>query len=148
MDRSISGQGKCLNASADKVRSNCGSILEWDGTGYNNGWDGWWTQHPEDYRKRSLETVFKGLRPGGPDPRDPMVRYANWVKWFRTEGDTDGDGRISRDEWNKAKPGWEWLFPLIDTNQDGQIDVEEYVAFQVYKARNPEWVKKRPKTNQ
>ena len=76
-----------------------------------------------------------------------MVRYAGWVKWLRTEGDTDGDGLVSRSEWNKGKQGWEWLFPIVDTNKDGQIDAKEYVAFQVYKARNPDWIKQRPKTN-
>ncbi len=120
-----------------------GQVLEWDGTGYNNGWDGWWTDHPEDYQKQPLESVFKGLRPGDPDPRDPMVRYAGWVKWLRT----DGDGLVSSSEWNKGKQGWEWLFPIIDTNKDDQIDATEYVAFQVYKARNPEWIKRRPKTD-
>ncbi len=56
----------------------------------------------------------------------------------------DVDGLVSRSEWDNGKKGWEWLFPTIDANADGQIDPKEYVAFQVYKARNPDWMKKRP----
>ena len=36
-----------------------GQILQWNGTGYNNGREGWWTDHAEDYRRRPLETIFK-----------------------------------------------------------------------------------------
>ena len=70
----------------------------------------------------------------GPDERKSQYvsprclrsrRDAGWVKWLRTEGDTDGDGLVSRTEWNKGKQGWEWLFPTIDTNKDGQIDAKE-----------------------
>lgn len=122
-----------------------GQVLQWDGTGYNNGAKGWWTDHPEDYQKRPVATIFKGRRADDPSASDPMVRYAGWVRWLRTEADTNRDGRVSPDEWNRGKPGFEWLFPIIDTNKDGQIDVDEYVAFQVYKASHPDWSSKRPK---
>ena len=29
-----------------------------------------------------------------------------------------------------------------------QIDAREYTAFQAYKARNPDWAERRPKSNQ
>lgn len=60
------------------------------------------------------------------------------------ECDTDGDGLISRAEWNAGKPGWEWLFALIDTDKNGSINAAEYEAFQEYKAKHPDWAKQRP----
>lgn len=48
----------------------------------------------------------------------------------------------SKEAWNEAKPGWEWLFPFIDTSKDGKISREEHEAFQAYKKRNPDWVKR------
>ena len=45
----------------------------------------------------------------------------------------------SQDEWNQQKKGWEWLFPHIDTDSDGQISAEEYNAFQKFKAEHDDW---------
>lgn len=45
----------------------------------------------------------------------------------------------SQDEWNKQKKGWEWLFPHIDTDSDGQVSAEEYNAFQKFKAEHDDW---------
>lgn len=45
----------------------------------------------------------------------------------------------SRDEWNQQKKGWEWLFPHMDTDSDGQISAEEYKAFQEYKTEHDDW---------
>jgi hypothetical protein len=45
----------------------------------------------------------------------------------------------SAEEWNAAKPGWEWLFPFIDTNKDGKITLPEHEAFQEYKKQHPDW---------
>ncbi|MBX7210243.1 MAG: FAD-dependent oxidoreductase [Verrucomicrobiaceae bacterium] len=47
----------------------------------------------------------------------------------------------SRQEWNGSKPGWEWLFPFIDTNQDGKISLQEHEAFQSLKKQHPDWQK-------
>jgi len=47
----------------------------------------------------------------------------------------------SQQEWSDAKPGWEWLFPFIDTNKDGKIDLAEHTAFQDYKKQHPDWQK-------
>lgn len=44
-------------------------------------------------------------------------------------------------EWSEAKPGWEWLFPFIDTNKDGKITLPEHEAFQEYKKQHPDWQK-------
>jgi arylsulfatase A-like enzyme len=46
----------------------------------------------------------------------------------------------SQDEWNMQKKGWEWLFPHIDTDSDGQISAEEYQAFRKFKAEHNDWV--------
>ena len=46
----------------------------------------------------------------------------------------------SQDEWNMQKKGWEWLFPHIDTDSDGQISAEEYKAFRKFKAEHNNWV--------
>jgi hypothetical protein len=45
----------------------------------------------------------------------------------------------SQDEWNTQKKGWEWLFPRIDTNSDGQISADEYKVFQQFKAKHDDW---------
>ena len=47
----------------------------------------------------------------------------------------------SHEEWNEAKPGWEWLFPFIDKNKDGKISATEHGAFQEYKKGRPDWQK-------
>ncbi len=58
--------------------------------------------------------------------------------------DTDGDGLVSQSEWEAGKPGWGWLFPIIDTDKNGFIDAKEYAAFQEYKRINPNWRQLRP----
>jgi FAD dependent oxidoreductase len=50
-------------------------------------------------------------------------------------------GWASQDEWNQEKPGYEWLFPAIDKDQDGKITPEEYKQFQVFKQKHPDWQK-------
>ena len=57
--------------------------------------------------------------------------------------DKDGDSLVSKAEWDAGKAGWEWLFPIIDKSQDGQIDASEYASFQEYKKQNPHWREKR-----
>ncbi len=42
----------------------------------------------------------------------------------------------SPDEWNREKPGLEWLFAFIDQNRDGQIDPAEYEILQHYKKKH------------
>ena len=48
----------------------------------------------------------------------------------------------SREEWNEAKPGYEWLFPFVDTNEDGKVTLAEHTAFQEFKKQHPDWQKK------
>lgn len=55
------------------------------------------------------------------------------------ECDDSGDDLVSRAEWEAGKPNWEWLFPHIDTNADGQLNGEEYAAFQKFKKENLDW---------
>jgi hypothetical protein len=59
--------------------------------------------------------------------------------------DPDGDKQVTEAEWNAGKPGWEWLFGMIDANQDGRIDPPEYAAFQEHKKQNPNWQELRQK---
>jgi hypothetical protein len=47
----------------------------------------------------------------------------------------------SKEAWSEAKPGWEWLFPFIDTDKDGKISTTEHAAFQAYKKQHPDWQK-------
>ena len=47
----------------------------------------------------------------------------------------------SKEAWSEAKPGWEWLFPFIDTDKDGKISTAEHAAFQTYKKQHPDWQK-------
>jgi len=61
------------------------------------------------------------------------------------ECDQNGDKRVSQAEWSAAKKSWAWLFPVIDTDRDGQITAAEYSVFQAYKAKHPDWQKQRPK---
>jgi hypothetical protein len=63
----------------------------------------------------------------------PVLRQANGVEAGEWE---------SKEAWNEAKPGWEWLFPFIDTSKDGKISTAEHAAFQAYKKQHPDWVKK------
>jgi len=59
------------------------------------------------------------------------------------ECDRDGDKLVSRAEWEAGKSGWEWLFQVIDADRDGRVTEGEYSAFQAYKAKNPDWQKRR-----
>ncbi len=48
----------------------------------------------------------------------------------------------SKEAWSEAKPGWEWLFPFVDTDKDGKISVKEHEAFQGYKKEHADWQKR------
>ncbi len=58
---------------------------------------------------------------------------------FMKEADDDHDGKISRQEWEAHKPGWDWLFPKIDKDGNGFLDPAEYDAFQRYKEEHQDW---------
>ena len=45
----------------------------------------------------------------------------------------------SREAWNKAKKGWEWLYDAIDLDKDGRVSAEEYQALQDYKKKDKDW---------
>ncbi len=45
----------------------------------------------------------------------------------------------SQAEWNKAKPGYEWMFPAIDKDKDGKISAAEYKEFQAFKQKHADW---------
>lgn len=82
----------------------------------------------------------------GPDTSKEEMASRNRPLTFNTllkECDTDGDGLVSKVEWTAGKPNWDWLFPLMDTDKNGQITAAEYQAFQEYKVKNPDWAKKR-----
>jgi hypothetical protein len=75
----------------------------------------------------------------------PAAEEAYSMRSLLEACDSNGDKRISRTEWERAKKGWERLFPTIDTDGDGQITAEEYRAFQVYKEKHPDWATARAK---
>lgn len=77
-------------------------------------------------------------RPGGAGAKRPLTFVA-----LVEDCDGDRDGLVSKIEWASKKPGWEWLFPVIDTDKDGRLNAEEYDGFQEYKAKNPNWTKMR-----
>ena len=59
-------------------------------------------------------------QPSAPAPSKPISKTAK-----NTWG--------SKAEWNQDRPGFDWAFPFIDQNRDGQIDPTEYKALQHYK---------------
>ncbi|MEO0416988.1 MAG: immunoglobulin domain-containing protein, partial [Verrucomicrobiota bacterium] len=42
-------------------------------------------------------------------------------------------------DWDKQKPGYEWLFSFIDTNQDGKVTQSEYTHYQNFKKKSNNW---------
>lgn len=99
---------------------------------------------PARYREALLKAGQKlEWRPGvdkGPAPAGSGLS----MQTLLNECDDNGDKAVSREEWNRGKKGWEWLFSVIDTDANGAIDVSEYAAFQTYKATHPDWQRQRP----
>ena len=93
--------------------------------------------------KTSVQNIdFKRLR-------NRIVERGQVLEWTnelaaqtkkKRSGIETGEWASQRD-WNDDKPGWEWLFPFIDTNQDGKITLNEHTAFQDYKQKHPDWQK-------
>ena len=52
----------------------------------------------------------------------------------------------SKEHWNNEKNGYEWLFPHIDKDSNGEISVDEYTAFQRFKSKNDDWEQSLKKT--
>lgn len=107
-----------------------GVVIEWSGKGYGprskKTWSAkaiWWQLHPEEYKKIPIR-----LDPGWTKgPKGVKQKHSNKRQW------------ASQEEWNRDKGAWKWLFPHIDTNNDGKISAEEYQAFQEYKKKDPNW---------
>ena len=64
------------------------------------------------------------------------------VKEFFASADKDGDGMASKSEWDSARPTWKWLFDHMDKDKNGQLNRAEYQAFQDYKKKHPDWLKR------
>lgn len=47
----------------------------------------------------------------------------------------------SQAAWDQQKKGYEWLFPHIDTNSNGEISADEYRAFRKFKSDQKDWEK-------
>jgi len=45
----------------------------------------------------------------------------------------------SQAEWDKAKPGYEWLFTAINKDRDGKVSSGEYKEFQAFKQKHSDW---------
>jgi hypothetical protein len=54
----------------------------------------------------------------------------------------DADGWDSRDDWNRSKPGYEWVFDAIDADRDGRISPAEYRDFQSFKRQHEDWLQR------
>ncbi len=79
-----------------------------------------------------------GLRVAAPDDA-----HAHWRKLCQAASAGVETGEWdSREEWNEAKPGWDWLFPFVDKNKDGKITFAEHTEFQEYKKQRPDWQKR------
>ena len=80
----------------------------------------------KDLRKKldALDQTLDRIPPQDPKTPDEPQQQAGWK---------------SQNEWNQQKKGWEWLFPHIDTDSDGQISEEEYKAFQKFKTEQEDW---------
>jgi hypothetical protein len=76
------------------------------------------------------------------DRSTASVRGRRSYSLLLIEADRDGDKAVSESEWNTGKPGWEWLFPNIDTNSDGELAEDEYNDFQDYKEKHSDWAKR------
>jgi hypothetical protein len=73
--------------------------------------------------------------------RGQILEWTGPVRRVTSEGIETGEWS-SREEWNEAKPGWDWLFPFIDKNKDGKISTAEHTEFQEYKKQHPDWQKR------
>ena len=47
----------------------------------------------------------------------------------------------SHREWDREKPGYEWVYPMIDENADGKLSDDEYQKFQRFKQKHQQWEK-------
>ena len=47
----------------------------------------------------------------------------------------------SKEEWDKDKEGYEWVFFYIDKNKDGKVTLAEYSTFQAFKKKHNNWEK-------
>jgi len=106
-----------------------GVVTEWGGTGYGpeskRHWGAgsiYWKHNPADYKKVPIRL----------DPSWAKVKGGNW-------GSTSWDFLESREAWNKAKPGWKWLYDAIDLDKDGKVSASEYQALQDYKQKDKDW---------
>jgi hypothetical protein len=100
---------------------------------------------PAAYRS-ALEKAGQKLSWDPARDKAPEIDHSLTMKHLLEECDANGDRLISPSEWKTGKPNFEWLFPVIDTDKNGQISEAEYVAFQDYKKKNPDWQKLRPAT--
>ncbi|HEV7403232.1 MAG TPA: FAD-dependent oxidoreductase [Chthoniobacteraceae bacterium] len=73
--------------------------------------------------------------------RGQVLAWTGPVDRHAVSGGVETGEWSSREEWNAAKPGWEWLFPFIDQNKDGKISAAEHGEFQEYKKAHPDWQK-------
>jgi len=107
-----------------------GVVTAWNGKGYGphfrKTWSSHahWISHPEDYKKIPIR-----LDPSW-DDYDPSAHRSGGVRVEAFD---------SVEDWNRKKPGHEWLFPFIDKNGDGNISKDEHQAFQDYKKKNKDW---------
>jgi len=89
-------------------------------------------QVPYDQLQAKLIKLGQRLSPQG-------LAVTQQISTFLHTCDDNGNGTVSRSEWNRHKQGWQWAFDVADQNQDGTLTPEEYRAFQQFKRKNPNW---------
>ncbi|WP_395742502.1 FAD-dependent oxidoreductase [Prosthecobacter sp.] len=87
-----------------------------------------------------VQAVDVGKLQGRLRERGQILKWTGGNLKPKGGGVTTGEWE-SKEAWSEAKPGWEWLFPFIDTNKDGKISKAEHEAFQEYKKQHPAWMK-------
>jgi hypothetical protein len=113
----------------EKLRADmqqAGIVMEWDGTGYGPDWHKhwpadalYWKLRPAEYQKIPIRLDPSwGSYKQNPDLADETVQCFD-----------------SLEQWCRKKPGLDWLYPFIDTDSDGKISPEEFQKFLEHKRK-------------
>ena len=70
-----------------------------------------------------------------PRYRKALVEAGQVLEWDATKHNEWN----SPEEWNQDKPGYEWVFPVIDKDKDGKVSAAEYKEFQAFKQKHSDW---------
>ena len=57
------------------------------------------------------------------------MKYISAESYLKKHGTSKKTEWTSEYDWNKDRPGFEWIFPVVDRNYDRMISIAEYKAF-------------------